>query len=142
MKYLDRSKGFSLIELMIVVTIVGVLAAIALPSYRNHLLRTNRTEAKSTLLNVQVAQEKFFLQNNRYAQTTAELSNLPPAGLGIPLTTPSGRYAIDFLGAPTNTTYTIQATAQGDQADDTDCPLYTISESGAKTPAASTGCWK
>ena len=141
MKHIDHAKGFSLIELMIVVAIVGILAVIALPSYRNSVMRANRTEAKSALLNVQVAQEKFFLQNNRYAQTAAELSDPPPGGLGIPATTPSGHYAIAFSAA-SNTAYTIQATAQGGQTDDTACLTYTISESGSKTPDVSTGCWK
>ena len=59
--------GFTLIELMIVIVVVAVLAAIAMPSYRQYVLRTHRTEAKRTLLNVAVAQEKFYLQNNTYA---------------------------------------------------------------------------
>ena len=74
--------GFTLIELMIVIVIVAVLAAIAMPSYRQYVLRTHRTEAKRSLLNVAVAQEKFYLQNNTYAGPSA-LKIAPPAGLGI-----------------------------------------------------------
>jgi type IV pilus assembly protein PilE len=125
---------------MTVVAIVAILAAIALPSYRSHVLRANRTEAKSALLEVQVAQEKFFLQNNRYASTAAQLSDPPPNGLGIPAMTAGGKYAIKF-DAATDTTYTASATAQGDQANDA-CVTYTISESGMKTPASGSDCWR
>ena len=62
-------KGVNLIELMIVVTIVAILGAIAYPSYRNQLMRSHRSEAKAALLQIQVAQEKWFLQNNAYTNT-------------------------------------------------------------------------
>ena len=68
-----RSRGVTLLELMAVVVIIGVLGTLAVNSYRGYLLRANRTEARVALLRVQAAQEKFFLQNNRYADT-AELT--------------------------------------------------------------------
>ena len=73
-----RSRGVTLLELMIVVVILGILGTIAVSTYRGYLLRTNRTEARMALLRVQAAQEKFFLQWNRYADT-AELTPGPGA---------------------------------------------------------------
>src|ERR1044071_8966117 len=78
-----RQTGVTLLELMTVVMIIGVLSAIAIPSYRGYLLRAQRSDATAALLRVAQAQEKFYLQNNRYASTAAELAAAPPAGLGI-----------------------------------------------------------
>ncbi len=80
------ARGFSLIELMVVVAIVALLASIATASYRNYTRRATRTEGRSVLLAIQVAQEKYFLQNSQYVQTIAGVIAAPPAGLGIPLT--------------------------------------------------------
>jgi type IV pilus assembly protein PilE len=138
-----RSRGVTLLELMVVVVIVGILGTIAVNSYRGYLLRTNRTEARMALLQVQANQEKFFLQNNRYADT-AELSlatTATPPGLGVPATTPGGNYTIT-LARPTTTTYTATATAiAGQTADAAACQVFTIRESGARTPIGN-DCWR
>jgi type IV pilus assembly protein PilE len=136
-----RSRGVTLLELMAVVVIVGILGTIAVSSYRGYLLRTNRTDARMALLRVQAAQEKFFLQNNRYADT-AELSPAPAdGGLGIAATTPGGHYSIT-LDADTATTYTATATAIGGQTSDSAaCQVLTINELGTRTPSGSE-CWR
>ena len=66
-----RWRGFSLIELMVVLAVFAILSTIAVGSYRRYALRATRTEARLSLLAIQVAQEKFFLQNNQYAQDIA-----------------------------------------------------------------------
>ena len=71
-KSLQRSRGFTLIELMIAVAIVGILVAIAYPSYTNSLVKGNRANAKSFLLDVAQKQQQFLLDNRAYA-TKAEL---------------------------------------------------------------------
>ena len=71
----SRERGVTLLELMAVIVIIGILASIAIPSYRTYLLRAQRTDATAALLRAAAAQEKCYLQNNRYA-TNAEL----PAG--------------------------------------------------------------
>lgn len=135
-----RSRGVTLLELMAVVVIIGILGTIAVNSYRSYLLRTNRTDARMVLLRAQAAQEKFFLQNNRYA-ATAELSTAPPAGLGIAATSPGGHYTIT-LATPTTTTYTLTATALGGQTKDAAaCQTLTINQSGARTPTGN-DCWR
>jgi type IV pilus assembly protein PilE len=143
--------GFTLIELMITVAVVAILASIAYPSYRNTVMRSNRAEAKNALLQVQVAQEKFFLQRNRYAGATpyansvTELNNAAnhaTPGLGISSTTPRGHYQIR-LDRPSATTFTATAVAIGSQASDTACATLSINELGRKLPdPATSSCWK
>lgn len=132
----NRQSGVTLIELMVVVAIVAILAAIAYPSYRNQIMRSHRSEAKAALLQVQVAQEKYFLQNNSYGT----LAQLGPTSLGLKSdgSTTNGYYLINF---PTQTAiaFTARAVPQGGQASDT-CGTYTISETGTKTPTTA-GCW-
>src|SRR5690606_34262393 len=136
-----KMRGITLIELMTVVAVVAILGTIAVSSYRSYLLRTNRTEAKTALLRVQAAQEKFFLQNNRYA-TNDELDDAPPAGLGIPTSTPSNYYTISLVNV-TGTTYTAQAVAINGQTQDVAaCQTLTINQNGTRTPAQNTGCWR
>jgi type IV pilus assembly protein PilE len=136
-----RMRGMTLIELMTVVVVIAILGSLAVNSYRNYLLRANRTEARMALLTIQAAQEKFFLQNNQYA-TAAQMSTAPPGGLGVGATTPSGFYTISIT-RPSATTYTATATAAAGQLKDTAaCLTMTINELGARTPAESSGCWK
>jgi type IV pilus assembly protein PilE len=127
---------------MIVVAIVAILGTIATNSYRGYLMRTHRTEARTALLRVQAAQEKFFLQNNRYADNS-ELSPAPPAGLGIDAkSTPGGYYDIR-IARPNTTQYTVTATATGGQLQDVaDCQTLSINNNGGRVPADSSGCWK
>lgn len=136
-----RSRGVTLLELMAVVVIIGILGTLAVNSYRGYLLRTNRTDARMVLLRVQSAQEKFFLQNNRYADST-ELSPAPSlGGLGIAAASPGGHYTIT-MARPTTTTYTATATATGGQANDTAaCRVLAINETGDRTPTGN-DCWR
>ena len=135
---MNRSKmqGITLIELMIVVLVVGILASIAVPSYRAYLLRSHRVEATAALLNLAAAQEKFYLQNNTY---TMELEDAPPDGLGLQAVTANDFYdiAIDSADAAG---FQATATAKGGQADDSHCAEFTIDQTGTRT-ATSTDCW-
>ncbi|MGD9841592.1 MAG: type IV pilin protein [Steroidobacteraceae bacterium] len=133
----SKQHGFTLIELMIVVAIVAILAAIAYPSYRNQVMRSHRSEGKAALLQIQVAQEKYYLQNNTYGT----LAQLGPTSLGLKSTgfTTNSYYAITLSGISA-TGYT--ATASGattSQAGDTGCVTLTINNTGARTPTS--GCW-
>ncbi|MFT3907240.1 MAG: type IV pilin protein [Steroidobacteraceae bacterium] len=144
-RYPGSMAGITLIELLTVMVVIAVLSSLAISSYRRYLLRVNRTDATATLLRIQVAQEKYFLQNNAYVQSLTNISTAPPTGLGVSLgdggTTPRGYYTMAITA--TDTTYTITATATGNQVNDTAaCLTFTIDQTGARTPADSTGCWR
>jgi len=138
------SRGFTLIELVIAMLVIAVLAAIAIPSYRQYVLRSHRVEATAALLAVSAAQEKFYLQNDTY---TDNLTDDPPDGLGIAdfdagtagVQTENGWYTISIDDAD-NETYTARADATGDQAVDSDCATYTLAATGTKT-ATNDKCW-
>ena len=134
----NPSQGLTLIELMVAMLIVAVLAAIAAPGSRQFVLRTNRVEAKSALLNVAAAQERFYLQNNAYAGPSG-LEAAPPDGLGIAGTTEHGHYSIAIVAGDA-AVFSATATARGGQAQDMRCASFAIDQSGAKT-ATSAECW-
>lgn len=138
-------RGVSLIELMIVVVVVAIMASVALPSYRRYMLRANRTDATAALLRIQQQQEKFFIQNGRYA-LAAEQTAAPPAGLGIGATSEHGYYTVTVVNGATPTQYsaTVTPVAGGGQAADTDCATLGINELGDKisSPSAAATCWK
>ena len=141
----NRMTGVTLIELMIVIVIVAILASIAVPSYRSYVLRSHRVEAKTALLNLAAAQEKFYVQNNTYA-TNTQLTTAPPNGLGLPATTEGGWYSIAIANGANAAGFSATATATGTQTADGDCATFTINQLGQKTATksgggASTVCW-
>ena len=135
----NRMKGVTLIELMIVIVIVAILASIAVPSYRSYVLRSHRVEAKTALLNLAAAQEKFYLQNNTYA-TNAQLTAAPPNGLGLSATSERGWYTIAIANGANAAGFSATATATGTQAEDSHCASFTINQLGVKS-ATNTDCW-
>lgn len=76
----ERPAGFSLIELMIVVAIIGILAAIAFPSYNNYVLRGKRAEARNALMDLAAREERYYSDNNKYIGTLAGLKYNDPVG--------------------------------------------------------------
>jgi len=149
-----KGGGFTLIELLIVVAIVAILATIGAGSYREYVQRANRTDATSALLRVSAAQERFYLQNNRYATTPDELTDPPSAGLGI-AGTQDGLYDLAVVAGPDGAAsgYTATATAASDrgQRDDDDCRTFSIDQSGQRGAADASGtqnaeitarCWR
>ncbi len=139
----NKELGFTLIELMVVIAIIGVIMAYAIPSYQRQVIRSKRTEAHNVLTQISARQEKnnaVFLQ---YA-TTIDAGNAPTAN-------DLGYQGIDFMSSPDysytmdNTNgYTITATAQGStQINDTfgpdNCTVLTLDSLGQKTPLS---CWQ
>lgn len=132
-----KNSGFTLIELMIVVVIIGVLAAIAYPSYQQYTVKSKRSDAYTALTDAATDQEKFYSQNLRFASSMEALNALHN-DLSVTRTSPEGYYAITTTGG---TTYNLTATAQGTQASaDTDCLTITLNSAGQKSGTTSS-CW-
>ena len=127
-----KMRGITLIELMIVIVIVGFLAAIAYPNYRNASDRAKRNEAKACLLQIATLEERFYLQNNTY---TADMN-----ALGVPAMTDSGTYACAITAANANT-FNATATYQNADAEAGKCLTFSIDGAGTRTSAPSPDCW-
>lgn len=131
-----RTTGFTLIELMITVAIVGILAAIAYPSYQNQVLKTRRATAKGCLLELAQFMERFYTPTMSYAGAT-----LPTTACRTDL---ASFYTFGYNGAVTATTYSIQAAPQGAQAGDTLCGTLGINQVGTRTESGTgtvADCW-
>lgn len=125
-----RQRGITLIELMIVVVIVGILTAIAVPAYRQYVLRAGRGEARAFLLDAAARQERFFSNNNTYADDLANLnygSSTPASENGL------YQLSVDTTAAaPAAVDFTITATAIGTQTQDRACATLTITNDGTR----------
>ena len=138
----SRQSGVTLIELMTVMVVLGILAAIAVPSYRSYLVRTNRTDAKSALLQVQAAEEKYFLQYNKY---TFDVTSVAPTGLGMAGTTANRFYNLTVEARGTGFTAKATPTTEGGQNSDAKCGTFILDDTGKRDVSASGNaatCWK
>jgi len=129
--------GVTLMELMIVVVIVGILAAVGYPNYRDFVARAKRTEAKAALLQIATNQERFYLNNNTY---TNDLTNLgfPVAGT---YTTDSGSYDISVAAGADVNSYTASAAFKLGGSEAGKCLTFTINAAGVKSSAPYLDCW-
>jgi type IV pilus assembly protein PilE len=140
----NRQRGFTLIELIVVLAIIAILAAIAIPSYGRYAFRARRPDGQELLLRIANAQERFYATHNYYGS----LTDLDFADAN----SEKGYYVAAFVpdiaaGSTSAQTYTAKVTPQGSQLKDVCGPL-TISDAGVKTPLATSAssaingsCW-
>ena len=140
-----NSRGFTLIELMIVLVIAGILVFVALPGYENTIIKSNRNTARGALMEVAALEEQFFINNKAYTATLADL--------GLPATYYVDRkaeqsaaadaiYQITLAAAGGG--YTITAAPQNRQTKDTQCGTLTLNNLGVKGESGSLDpedCW-
>ena len=148
---MKKQTGFTLIELMIVVVIIAILAAIAIPSYQQYIQKTRRADAKETLTRMAAAQERYFFQNNGYANNSdiakigGNLSTEENYDIAItPCAAMNGTCPV-ICASGDSTCYVLAATpkAGGPQANDTQCSGFYLGHTGRKLATGSLGndCW-
>lgn len=135
-----KNRGFTLIEVMIVVVIIAILASIAYPSYQNQVRKTRRADAAAVITEAAQWMERFYTENGRYDQNRA----------GTAVALPYNRAPVDgtqaynvSLSAVAQNSFTVQAAPMGPQAGDT-CGTLTLTNTGAKGASGGTvaDCWQ
>lgn len=130
--------GFTLIEVMIVCAIIGILSAIAYPSYSEFVVSSNRAEALQELVRLANLQEQLFVDSRTYTNDISQLG----VGAEVTYTTESGNYVISSVVPVNGNSFILTATAQGNQAaGDSDCLAITLTDTGAKAPTPNI-CWE
>jgi type IV pilus assembly protein PilE len=149
-----KQRGLTLIELIVVMIIVGVLAAVAIPSYRNYVLRSQRSDAKDALLALSTQLEKYYLQCNSYTVTIADATNCAANEMQAAAASENGWYVLDVdapAGPLTITNgFVAKATAVNgeNQWQDTACREFRIDQAGVREADDADGtdntgeCWR
>jgi len=141
-------QGFTLIELMITVAIIGILAGIALPSYQDSVRKSRRADVKTVLLGLANAMERLYTVSNSYCDAAAGGTLVANCGTTTEDTGTASIYTIPpetasfytvTISAATASSYTLSAVPTGAQTNDT-CGTLTITQTGIKTPTT-VGCW-
>lgn len=135
-----NARGFTLVELMIVVAIIGIVAMIAYPSYNQYILKTHRVEGKELLARAASMQERYFADNNAYTTDLRDLG-FPSA---IDVSSEHGYYTMSVDDAtgncPITSCYSMTITTAGSQVTDVRCATMTSTSTGRKT-ATNDDCW-
>lgn len=133
--------GFSLTEMLIVVTIIGIIAAFALPNFTRQMQNTRRTDAVDSLIQVAAEQEKFYIDNNSYAADLAELG-FASGKSG------NGYYTLTLTADDETFTATAKPVSDGPQAEDKTCAEFTLTQEGQRSAESQDGddttvdCWQ
>ena len=147
MKSRPMMSGMTLIEILIVLVILGVLTAVALPTYQNSVLKSGRTAAKGALMDLALRQEQYFINNKSYSSALTELGLPDPyyfdrTSVQVAATDGARVYQLSLANASA-TSYDGVATAVHEQAAD-GCGSYTLKSDGTRMVSGavgSAGCW-
>ena len=159
-KPLRGARGFTLIELLVTVAIVGIIAAVAYPSYRNQVYKSNRAQGKARLVQAAQLLERFYSDNNSYfvdvsggnlvvgtASTASGFAKLMVgSGTAVysdPENSANSPYVVT-LATPTASSFTLTATRQGGQVNDTKCGNLTLTNTGVRGVTGTgtvSDCW-
>jgi len=124
-----KNRGFTLIELMIVLAVVAILAAVAYPAYTRHIIKANRSAAQSQMMDIAARQQQFLIADRAYASTSA----LTASGYNLPVEL-GARYDYSIaVGTSTVPAFTVTFAAKGAQLGDGN---LTLNSEGLKLPAA------
>jgi len=130
---IKKVSGFTLIELMLVVMIIGILASIAYPSYQDYMTRTRRVEAEGIMLEITSLIERTFTETGTYVGAALPFNQSPKSG--------NAMYNIAYSAGPTATSFTLSATPQGTQAAaDTRCTVLSLDGAGVKCILGESKC--
>ncbi|MDG1653860.1 MAG: type IV pilin protein [Luminiphilus sp.] len=131
----DNLSGMTLIELLIVVAIVGILAAIAGPAWNDQVTKSRRADARNTLLAAQIEQEQYRANNLTYATSMSAM------GMGSFDSTSRDYYRLEVVSADA-TSFLITATPNGNQANDSTCNVFAVRQTGPEHSGyAALSCW-
>jgi type IV pilus assembly protein PilE len=147
---IPRTAGFTLVELVVTMVIAAILAAIAIPAYSNYVRKAHRTEAKSAVLDIASLEERWYSTNNNYTNVPANLGYTGTANSAFSVGSGYYNVLVTTTAATSSTTlatYTITATAVGDQSKDTQCLQFVVTSNGGQTATGAASavntntCW-
>ncbi len=133
------TNGFTIIELLIVIAVIGLLVAIAVPSYQDFVMKSRRTEARELLYTAAQRLQQYFTKADKYTTNTTTLA--------VSATSTNGYYTLTIAAGTTGsikTSYALTATPAGSQANDTDCGNFMLNSLGTRTVSGSQTtppCW-
>jgi type IV pilus assembly protein PilE len=148
MKMSSTRRGFTAIEILTALVVIAVLAAIAIPMWRTHLLRVRRADARDALTRLQAAQDRYFGRHARYA-SAAQLTASAPDGLALSATSAHELYTItlDTTSDGLGFLATARAIPRAGQDGDERCAVFTIDHVGQMSATDASGkdrsadCW-